>query len=79
MKHLHKVARYPAIALLLTCFTSAHSADVRIACDRSDSIDAKMTARYIHTPKRALFDVSFKAPVSMGYEARAALEVRVDG
>lgn len=61
------------------CFTSAHSAEVRIACDHSDNIDAKMAARYIHTPKRALFDVSFKAPTSMGYEARRSLEVRVDG
>lgn len=79
MKNSQTFARYPAIALVLLCFTSAHSADIRVACDHSDNIDAKMTARYIHTPVRALFDVSFKAPVSMGYQARASLEVRVDG
>ena len=79
MKDSHTLARYPTIALVLMCFTSTHSAELRIACDHSDNIDAKMAARYIHTSKRALFDVSFKAPTSMGYEARASLEVRVDG
>lgn len=79
MKDLHKLAPYPAIAFALMWLTSAHSADVRIACDHSDNIDARMAARYLHTPERALFDVSFKAPMSMGYEARSSLEVRVDG
>lgn len=75
----HTLARYPAIALVLMFLTSAHSAEIRIACDHADNIDAKMAARYIHTPNRALFDVSFKAPASMGYKARSLLEVRVDG
>ena len=79
MNDLHRLARYPAIALVLMWFTSVHSADVRIACDDSNNLDAKMAARYIHTPTRALFDVSFKAPESRGYLARTALEVRVDG
>ncbi len=79
MKDSHRLARYTAITLILMCFTTAHSAEVRIACDHSDNIDARMAARYIHTPKRALFDVSFKAPASTGYEARTSLEVRVDG
>ena len=79
MQDLHTIARYLAVSLALTCAGPAHSAELRIACDHSDNIDAKMAARYIHTPKRALFDVSFKAPVSMGYEARTSLEVRVDG
>ena len=79
MKNSHTLARYPAIALVLVCFTNAHSAEVRIACDHADNIDAMMAARYIHTPKRALFDVSFKAPYSIGYAARTSLEVRADG
>jgi hypothetical protein len=79
MKNSNTLSRYPAIALVLMCITNAHSAEVRIACDHADKLDAMMAARYIHTPKRALFDVSFKAPTSMGYEARRSLEVRVDG
>ena len=79
MTNSHTLARYTAIALVLMSLTSVHSAELRIACDHSDNIDAKMAARYIHTPKRALFDVSFKAPLSMGYAARTSLEVRVDG
>lgn len=79
MKNPHTLARYPATALALMCLTNAHSSEVRIACDYADNIDAKMAARYIHTPSRALFDISFKAPYSKGYAARASLEVRVDG
>ena len=79
MQVSHTIARYLAVAIALTCVGPAHSAALRIACDQSNNVDAKMAARYIHTPKRALFDVSFKAPASMGYEARESLEVRVDG
>lgn len=79
MNSLNTFARYPAIALVSMFFTSAYSAEVRIACDHADNIDAKMAARYIHTPNRALFDVSFKAPAAISYTARDSLEVRVDG
>ena len=71
--------RHAAVVMALLFFSPAHSAEIRIACDKSDNLDAKMAARYIHTPSRALFDVSFKAPVSTGFEARQSLEVRVDG
>ena len=64
-------------ALLLTAPASAK--EVRIACDNSDNNDASLSARYIHTPARALFDASFKAPASTSYMARQSLEVRVDG
>lgn len=79
MKDLFALTRYFAILAVLVFVGPAHSAEVRIACDRSDNLDAKMAARYIHTPKRAVFDVSFKAPESIGLVARDSLEVRVDG
>ena len=79
MKKLISLTRYFSIALVLVSVGPAYSADMRIACDTSNNQNAKMTARYIHTPKRALFDVSFKAPASIGLTARDFLEVRVDG
>ncbi len=79
MKHLLTKPRYLPTVLLMTICGAAHSAETRIACDQSDNLDAKMTARYIHTPSRAVFDVSFKAPASTGLAARSTLEVRVDG
>ena len=79
MKDLFTPGRYLSIALVLAFSGLAHAGDARIACDQSDNLDAKMTARYIHTPKRAVFDVSFKAPTSTGLSARETLEVRVDG
>ena len=79
MKHLLTNVRYVSIALLLVFVGPAHSAETRVACDKSDNLDAKMAARYIHTPSRAVFDVSFKAPTSIGLAARQVLEVRVDG
>ena len=79
MRDLHTIARYPAVALALILSCPVLAADVRIACDNSDNRDAKMSARYIHTPGRALFDVSFKAPASTDLDARQILEVRVDG
>ena len=79
MKHLLTNARYVAIVLLVTIVGPAHSAETRVACDKSDNLDARMAARYIHTPSRAVFDVSFKAPASVGLAARQVLEVRVDG
>lgn len=79
MQISHNIARCLAVVLPFLFAGSAHSAEIRIACDASDNLDAKMSARYIHTPSRALFDVSFKAPISTGLEARQFLEVRVDG
>ena len=79
MKDLLTNKRYVSIALLFTFAGSAQSAETRVACDQSDNLDAKMTARYIHTPRRAIFDVSFKAPAATGLAARETLEVRVDG
>lgn len=79
MKDLFTNARYVSIALLLVFVGPAHSAETRMACDKSDNLDARMAARYIHTPTRAVFDVSFKAPASVGMAARQILEVRVDG
>ena len=79
MKISHINTRCAAFVMALLVFGPAHSAEIRIACDQSDNLDAKMAARYIHTPGRALFDVSFKAPASAGFEAREFLEVRVDG
>ena len=79
MKDIFTPGRHLSIALALAFVGPAHAGDARIACDRSDNLDAKMAARYIHTPKRAVFDVSFKAPASTGLSARETLEVRVDG
>lgn len=79
MKNLYSIAGYIAITLALVVIGPAHSAATRIACDKADNLDAKMFARYIHTPTRAIFDVSFKAPPSTGLAARESLEVRVDG
>ena len=79
MRDLHTIARYPAVALALILCSPVHAVDIRIACDDSDNRDARMSARYIHTPGRALFDVSYKAPASTDLDAREALEVRVNG
>ena len=79
MKHLLTNTRHIPIVLLLTIVGTANSAETRIACDQSNNLDAKMAARYTHTPSRAVFDVSFKAPASVGLAARQILEVRVDG
>lgn len=79
MKISHINNRYAVVVMALLVVSPADSAEIRIACDESDNLDAKMAARYIHTPRRALFDVSFKAPASTGFEARESLEVRVDG
>lgn len=79
MKISHTHTRHAAVVMALLFVSPAHSAEIRIACDASDNLDAKIAARYIHTPRRALFDVSFKAPASTGLEAREFLEVRVDG
>lgn len=79
MKILHINARCAAVVMALLVISPAHSAEIRIACDASDNVDAKMAARYIHTPRRALFDVSFKAAASTSLQARESLEVRVDG
>lgn len=79
MKNSISLARYLSIALALAISGPAQSAEVRIACDESNNLDARMVARYIHTSTRALFDVSFKAPASTGIAVRDSLEVRVDG
>ena len=79
MKNSYTYAGYAALVAALICVSPAQSAETRISCDQSDNLDATMAARYIHTPSRALFDVSFKAPVSTGFEVREVLEVRVDG
>ena len=79
MKTTISIARYLSVALALAISGPAQSAEVRIACDEFNNLDARMSARYIHTPTRAVFDVSFKAPASVGMAARQILEVRVDG
>jgi hypothetical protein len=68
-----------AIACALFCFGSSEASELRLSCDQSNNQDARMAARYIHTSTRALFDISFKAPASTSFDAREALEVRVDG
>ena len=67
------------VTMTLCCIVPAHAADWRLSCDQTSNVDAKMSARYIHTKTRALFDVSFKAPAGENLEARQSLEVRVDG
>lgn len=79
MKTTISIARYLSVALALAISGPAQSAEVRIACDEFNNLDARMSARYIHTPTRASFDVSFKAPASTDLAARDSLEVRVDG
>ena len=79
MKTTNSIARYLSVTLALAISGPAQSAEIRIACDESNNLDARMAARYIHTPARAVFDVSFKAPASSGLVARDSLEVRVDG
>lgn len=73
--------RVLSVAALAALFVTApaNANEVRIACDKSDNNDASLVVRYIHTPARALFDASFKAPPSTSFVARQKLEVRVDG
>ncbi len=79
MTYLKTLAPTALVAFAVFYGDPSYSAESRLFCDKSDNLDAKMSARYVHTPTRALFDVSFKAPNSMGLEAREVLEVRVDG
>lgn len=79
MNYLKTIARSSTVALVLFCIGSSHAGGLRFSCDHSNTGDAKMSARYLHSVNRALFDVSFKAPVSQSYTAQQQLEVRVDG
>jgi hypothetical protein len=79
MKHLKILAQSSVVAMTLCCIAPASAAEWRLACDQVNNNDAKMSARYIHTNTRALFDVSFKAPTAANFTALQSLEVRVDG
>ena len=68
-----------AACLVLAAAGAAQAGDVRTSCDRLHVSDASMVARYSHTPKRATFDVSFKAPGWAAFALGSPLKVTVNG
>ena len=79
MKLINRATPSSAVLFALLGSGPVDAAELRLSCDKSNNVDARMAARYIHTPTRALFDISFKAPASTSFKARESLEVRVDG
>ena len=79
MKQLAIKVTSAATLAVLFITSPAAAGEVRLGCDATDNNDASVVVRYIHTPTRALFDASFKAPASTSFAARQQLEVRVDG
>ena len=76
MKLINRATPSAAVLFALISFGPADAAELRLSCDQSNNVDARMAARYIHTPNRALFDISFKAPASTSFEARESLEAK---
>ena len=67
-----------ALAIALSGIATSR-ADSILVCDNTNNASEMLAVRYIHSPTRALFDISFKAPANKSLEARQELEVRVDG
>lgn len=79
MINANLMLRGAAACIALAAAGAAQAGDVRTSCDRLHVSDASMVARYSHTPKRATFDVSFKAPGWAAFALGSPLEVSVNG
>ncbi len=80
MSAMNSGLRTAAAALCLGLAASAaQAADIKASCDAIHITDASMVARYSHTPVRATFDVSFKAPGYVATLLRSPLPVTVNG
>lgn len=80
MNAMNSGLRTTAAALCLGLAASAaQAADIKASCDAIHITDASMVARYSHTPVRATFDVSFKAPGYVATLLRSPLPVTVNG
>ena len=62
-----------AIAIALSGIATSR-ADSILVCDNTNNASEMLAVRYIHSPTRALFDISFKAPANQSLQARQELE-----